>query len=80
MSPARVTNWLPSSTLPIYLHPSHGGRPWIESSKSINQSVPLDPLKIEYLKQNANQLSGKSARLTISEAIEQADTTSTKRL
>ena len=58
---------LQSSTLPLSVHPSRGGRPWTLLSKWINQSVPLtflwDPLKIEYAKQNANQLSGKSAGL-----------------
>ena len=34
----------------------------------------------EYAKQNANQLSGKSARLPFTAAIEQAGTASTKRL
>ena len=39
-----------------------------------------DPLKIEHGKQNADQLSDKLARLALTGAPAQADTTSTKRL
>ena len=64
---------LQSSTLPLSVHPSRGGRPWIELSKSINLYL-WDPLKIEYAKQNANQLTGKSARLAFTGAIEKTET------
>ena len=54
---------LQSSTLPLSVHPSRGGRPWIELSEN-DKSVPLGPVfSTEYAKPNANQ--------QLSEIIEQ---------
>ena len=47
---------LQSSTLPLSVRPSRGGRPWTELSKSINLFL-WGPFSNEYAKQNANQLS-----------------------
>ena len=47
---------LQSSTLPLSVRPCHGGRPWIELSKSINLFLS-DPFSTEYAKQDAYQLS-----------------------
>ena len=59
---------LQNSTLPLSVHRCHGGRPWIELSKFIDLFL-WDPFSSEYAKQNANQLSGKLARLAFTGAI-----------
>ena len=45
---------LQTSTLPLSVHPSRGGRPLIELSKTINLFL-WDPFSTEHAKQNANQ-------------------------
>ena len=62
-----------SSTLLLSVHPSPGGRPWIKPSKSINLFL-WDPFSTKYAKQNANQLSGKTARLAFTGEIEKVVT------
>ena len=69
---------LQSSTLPLSVHPSRGGRPWIELSEN-DKSVPLGPVFRLYM-QNKMQISSylrslsKSARLGFTGAIEKAET------
>ena len=69
---------LPSSTLPLSVHPSRGGRPTIELSEN-DKSVPLGPV-FQLNMQNKMQissylrLSSKSARLGFTGAIEKAET------
>ena len=46
-------------------------RPWIELSKWMNLFL-WDQMKIEYAKQNANQLSGELVSLVFSRVMEQA--------
>ena len=69
---------LQSSTLPLSVHLSRGGRPWIELSEK-DKSVPLGPV-FQLNMQNKMQInsylrsSSKSARLGFTGAIEKADT------
>ena len=69
---------LQSSTLPLSVHPSRGGRPWIEVSEN-DKSVPLGPV-FQLNMQNKMQISSflrslsKSARLGFTRAIEKAET------
>ena len=70
---------LQSSTLPLSVHPSRGGRPWIELSEK-DKSVPLGPVfqlnmqnKIEKISSYL-RLSSKSARSGFTGAIEKAET------
>ena len=66
------------STLPLSVHPSRGGRPWIELSEN-DKSVPLGPV-FQLNMQNKMQVSSylrsssKSARLGFTGAIEKAET------
>ena len=67
---------LPSSTLPLSVRPSRGGRPWIQLSKSINLFL-WDRFSTEYAKQKANQLSEiieQVGWLAFTGAIEKAET------
>ena len=70
---------LQSSTLPLSVHPSRGGRPWIELSEN-DKSVPLGPV-FQLNMQNKMQISSylrslsRSAMLGFTGAIEKADTT-----
>ena len=68
---------LQSSTLPLSVHPSRGGRAWIELSEN-DKSVPLGPvfqLNMQNKLQISNNLksSSKSARLGFTGAIEKAE-------
>ena len=69
---------LQSNTLPLSVHPSRGGRPWIELSEN-DKSVPLGPV-FQLNMQNKMQISSylrslsKSARLEFTGAIEKAET------
>ena len=69
---------LQSSTLPLSVHSSRGGRPWIELSEN-DKSVPLGPV-FQLNIQNKMQISSylrslsKSARLGFTRAIEKAET------
>ena len=69
---------LQSSTLPLSVHPSRGGRPWIELSEN-DKSVPLGPA-FQLNMQNKMQISSylrsssKSARLGFTGAIEKVET------
>ena len=69
---------LQSSTLPLSVHPNHGGRPWIELSEN-DKSVPVGPV-FQLNMQNKMQISSylrsssKSARLGFTGAIEKAET------
>ena len=67
---------LQSSTLPLSVRPSRGGRPWIELSKSINLFLWT---RLQLNMQNKMQISylrslSKSAKLTFTGAIEKAET------
>ena len=69
---------LQSSTLPLSVHPSPGGRPRIELSEN-DKSVPLGPvfqLNMENKMQISSclRLSSKSARLGFTGAIGKAET------
>ena len=69
---------LQSSTLPLSVHPSCGGRPWTELSEN-DHSVPLGPvfqLNMQKKMQISSYLrsSNKSARLGFTGAIEKAET------
>ena len=69
---------LQSNTLPLSVHPSRGGRPWIELSEN-DKAVPLGPV-CQLNMQNKMQISSymrslsKSARLGFTGAIEKAET------
>ena len=69
---------LQSRTLPLSVHPSHGGRPSIELLEN-NKSVSLGPV-FQLNMQNKMQISSylrlsrKSARLGFTGAIEKAET------
>ena len=69
---------LQSSTLPLSIHPSRGGRPWIELSEN-DKSVPLGPvfqlnMQNKILISSSLRSSSKSARLGFTGAIEKAET------
>ena len=67
-----------AAPLPLSVHPSRGGRPWIKLSEN-DKSVPLGPV-FQLNMQNKMQissslrLSSKSARLGFTGAIEKAET------
>ena len=69
---------LRSSTLPLSVHPSRSGQPWIELSEN-DKSVPLGPV-FQLNMQNKMQISSylrslsKSAGLGFTGAIEKAET------
>ena len=68
----------PCSAVPLSVHPSRGGRPWIKLSEN-DKSVPLGPV-FQLNMQNKMQissylrLSSRSARLGFTGAIEKAET------